>query len=393
MGYLRAFVTLLVIAHHAVLAYHPYAPPPVHDPEAWAQKAWGAFPVVDAAKWSGVELFVGYNDTFFMSLMFFVSGLFVWSSLRRKGAASFVRARARRLGVPFALSALVLAPLAYYPAFLQVGDGGSFAHAWWSLSSWPAGPAWFLWVLLGFDLVAAVLTRVAPAWGDALGRAAAKVQRPAAFFGAMIAVGTVAYLPLASVVDPLAWGSFGPFFVQTSRVLHYAAWFFAGAGVGAFGVDRGLLEPGGRLARRWGRWIGLSLAAYAVEMVLVVLIFSAIGKGQAPSKVLLTTANVGFVVTCAASCMAFLAIFVRFAKPSRAWDSLSANAYGMYVVHYAIVSWLQYAMLGAHTSGVMKGIVVATAATFLSWAATSVARRTLRFVPWSPAMRSAASPS
>ena len=27
IGYLRAFITLLVVAHHSVLAYHPYAPP------------------------------------------------------------------------------------------------------------------------------------------------------------------------------------------------------------------------------------------------------------------------------------------------------------------------------------------------------------------------------
>lgn len=42
-GYLRAFVTLLVLAHHSMLAYHPYAPPPpaslVPQPR-W----WEAFP-------------------------------------------------------------------------------------------------------------------------------------------------------------------------------------------------------------------------------------------------------------------------------------------------------------------------------------------------------------
>jgi hypothetical protein len=27
IGYLRAFITVLVLAHHAVLAYHPFAPP------------------------------------------------------------------------------------------------------------------------------------------------------------------------------------------------------------------------------------------------------------------------------------------------------------------------------------------------------------------------------
>jgi len=32
-------------------------------------------------------------------------------------------------------------------------------------------------------------------------------------------------------------------------------------------------------------------------------------------------------------------------KANKIWDSLTANAYGIYLVHYAFVSWLQYALL------------------------------------------------
>src|SRR5215472_221653 len=49
VGYLRAFVTLLVVAHHAVLAYHPYSPPPPIS--LVASPMWQIFPVVDAHKW------------------------------------------------------------------------------------------------------------------------------------------------------------------------------------------------------------------------------------------------------------------------------------------------------------------------------------------------------
>jgi hypothetical protein len=63
IGYLRAFITVLVLAHHAVLAYHPFAPPApaslVTQPR-W----WQAFPVVDSQRWSGFALFVGFNDVF-----------------------------------------------------------------------------------------------------------------------------------------------------------------------------------------------------------------------------------------------------------------------------------------------------------------------------------------
>ena len=96
IGYLRAFITVLVLAHHAVLAYHPFAPP-VPASLVTQPRWWQAFPVVDSQRWSGFALFVGFNDVVFMSLMFFLSGLFVWRSLDRKGAAGFLRDRVLKL--------------------------------------------------------------------------------------------------------------------------------------------------------------------------------------------------------------------------------------------------------------------------------------------------------
>ena len=117
MGYLRAFVTALVIVHHTLLGYHPFAPPPnatlLADP-----RLWPAFPVVDAQRSMAASLIVGFNEAFFMSLMFLLSGLFAWQSIQRRGPAAFIRTRALRLGLPFAVGSLLLAPLAYYPAYL-----------------------------------------------------------------------------------------------------------------------------------------------------------------------------------------------------------------------------------------------------------------------------------
>src|SRR5262249_12193863 len=144
MGYLRAFITLLVVGQHSVLAYHPYAPPPPTSLGA-APMLWPAFPVVDVVRWPGIDLFVGFNDVFFMSLMFLVSGVFLWPSLERKGAARYLADRFRRLGIPFAVCAALLAPLAYIPTYLQSGGHrvNGFGSAWHGLPFWPAGPAWF----------------------------------------------------------------------------------------------------------------------------------------------------------------------------------------------------------------------------------------------------------
>jgi surface polysaccharide O-acyltransferase-like enzyme len=56
-------------------------------------------------------------------------------------------------------------------------------------------------------------------------------------------------------------------------------------------------------------------------------------------------------------------------------DSLRDNAYGMYLIHYAFVSWLQYALLKATLPAIAKGSVGFLATLALSWSVTAVLRR------------------
>jgi acyltransferase-like protein len=106
-----------------------------------------------------------------MSLFFFLSGLFVWQSLERKGVRTFLRDRIVRLGIPFAFVVALLMPLANYPTYLQTATDPSFTAFWghWlALPFWPCGPMWFLWLLLVADFAAAAVHQFAPRWGDTL---------------------------------------------------------------------------------------------------------------------------------------------------------------------------------------------------------------------------------
>src|ERR1700716_1815325 len=165
------FVTLLVLLHHSVINYTYFG----HG---------------DPMRWLGFDLVVLFNDSFFMAFMFFVSGLFVRDSLVRKGAAVFLRERAWRLGVPFLISIFVLMPIAYYPTFLRYHLPGttdfSFMHFWRNIfvvGPWPNGPAWFLWVLLALDAVAAMGWCFAPGVIKTLSRMAVGLRdRPIIVF-------------------------------------------------------------------------------------------------------------------------------------------------------------------------------------------------------------------
>jgi hypothetical protein len=375
LGSLRAFITVVVVAHHAFLAYHPYAPPPARS--LGESLLWTAFPIVDSRRAPGIDLIVGFNETYFMSLMFLLAGVFAWASLKRKGPAGYVRDRVRRLGIPFVAGAAILAPLAYYPAWLQAGTAaGPFWTQWLALGAWPAGPVWFLWVLLAFGCVAAGIADVFPRAGETLGAMSGRLStRPIAWFAALVAVSAIAYLPMAAVFTPEHWTMFGPFFVQTSRILHYAVYFFAGLSLGAWGVDRGLLTSDGTLARRWPLWVMASLAAFVVTVALVLTIVSTFTMGG-PSKGLLTAANASFVVSCASSSLAFIALFLRFGRrsgPIR--DSLAANAYGIFLLHYVAVTWLQLALLDLEISGWLKATAVFVGAVTISWCVSAALRR------------------
>jgi peptidoglycan/LPS O-acetylase OafA/YrhL len=56
---------------------------------------------------------------------------------------------------------------------------------------------------------------------------------------------------------------------------------------------------------------------------------------------------------------------------SRVLDSLSLNAYSIYLVHYVIVVWLQYALFDASLGAIAKAAIVFAAGLALSWAVSA----------------------
>ena len=109
IDYLRTTLTLMVVAHHSMLAYTTWAS--FNREHVFRSTA----PIVDSSRWVILNFAENFNDVFFMSLMFFISGLFAYPAIRRHGASSFSRDRLLRLGLPFAVAVCGLMPLAFYP--------------------------------------------------------------------------------------------------------------------------------------------------------------------------------------------------------------------------------------------------------------------------------------
>jgi len=366
----------MVVAFHAFIAYlgsQPASPLPFDEPPF----GWRANPIVDSARWFGFDLFCAFQYIYLMHLLFFLSGLFVWPSLSRKGARTFLYDRLVRIGVPFAVGLYVLMPLSYYPVYRVTAvdpSWSAFWSHWTALPFWPGGPMWFLWFLLALNIAAAGMYRLAPRSGEFLARLAAKgAADPGRFFIALVAVLALAYVPVAAVFTPWQWVEFGPFGFQPGPAVQYILFFFAGVGVGAYGLERGLLASDAMLARRWGFWLAGIPASFVLWIVPTGLIVKGHGAALPGLQIL---ADLGAVLFAASACFGLSAVFLRFAAVRLPiLDGVSDNAYGIYLFHYVFVLWTQYLLLDVSLPAIAKGGIVLAVSIVLSWAASAALRR------------------
>src|SRR3981189_2208010 len=150
----RTFLTLVVLVHHAVIPYT-------------------YFGHTDPTSWLGFDAIVFATDSLFMARFFFLSGFCVGPGLPHKAPHIFLRDRLLRLGLPFAIAAFTIIPIAYYAIALRQHPDIGFRAFWGEpLTGGPApnGPLWFVWVLLAFDISASLLYRLSPRLVDPINR-------------------------------------------------------------------------------------------------------------------------------------------------------------------------------------------------------------------------------
>jgi surface polysaccharide O-acyltransferase-like enzyme len=357
----RTFLTLVVLLHHAIIPYT-------------------YFGHTDPKSWIGFDMIVLATDSFFMAMFFFLSGLFVWPGIARKGPANYLRDRLTRLGLPFVICAFTIIPIAYYAISLRQHPEIGFTEFWWTTITkgpWPSGPIWFLWVLFGFDLVACVLFRLSRNLLDPINRLSLHGRRrPAEFFAVMFAVTAALYIPGRIHFGPGSWFEFGPFSVQHGRVLLYATYFFFGAGIGVLNMDRGLLAADGRMARVTWDWMVLALVPYCLMWVLIYIKREILGNPPLLPHWYEGIYGFCFAAFSVAIMFLILAYFLRFKQSGWSMlDPMQADAYGMFLVHYPIVLWLQYWLFDFDLPAIVKAVIVFVLTVLLSWAATAALRK------------------
>jgi surface polysaccharide O-acyltransferase-like enzyme len=361
----RTFITLSVVFYHSVINYTYFG--------------IGG----DRMRWIGFDLVVLFNDSYFMACMFLLSGLFVHGSLARGGASGFLARRAWRLGVPFLASIFVVMPIAYFRYYATEFNVAQYLWRMVSVGPWSPGSAWFIAVLLVFDAIAALIGAMAPGAFEAFGkRITALGDRPKTAFVAFLLFSIAIYLPLHLLFGDSSWLTAGhyPFVIQSSRILLYAGYFLVGVAIGAASLRGGLLAENGALARRWLTWFAAALLFYAAIVGLVYVHRSGMIDLRSPPLWWRTAYGFAFALFCGSMTSAAPAFFLRFARsPIPLLDAMQPSAYGIYLLHFIPLVWLQYLIYDPAWPAFVKFAIVFAGTLSSSWAAT-IALRKIPFV-------------
>jgi hypothetical protein len=183
--------------------------------------------VIDDSNSFGMALLVVFLDSFPMSSLFFLAGYFAPPSLAKRGASRFLYDKFMRIGLPWIIGVLFVAPFFAYASYVKFGLGPVSAFAF--MKDFFFGPFyqqghyWFLGLLFLFLALYAVLRKD----GEPRGRARLS---PVTLIAVLWLVSVISYYLAAYFIKPaVEWVNIGyVLYFQHARVIGYAGFFALG---------------------------------------------------------------------------------------------------------------------------------------------------------------------
>ncbi len=371
IDYLRSFLTVLVVAHHSSLAYTTFA---YFDNKTYINST---NPIVDNSRWIGMDIFENFNDIFFMPLMFFISGLFVYRGIVKKGSQTFFAERFKRLGIPFIVGVSIIIPIAYLPSFHLSNSSFNislFINDYLINQQFPVGPPWFIWVLLFFNAVAVIIPSK---FYVSLSKSITQLAKnPLRFFIIFFVVASLAFIPISLWVGQYKWTGFGPFDFQVNRVFLYFIFFIFGTSIGSSNWENIFFTNNKFLNKSWQFWLTICLFSYLLVELFNYNVWNIVREGKLGVNSAWLVFDLVFVASCISSSFAFISIFKQnIQKESSLWTNLSANAFGIYLLHYIFITWLQFAFLNVSLPVLIKFLIVFFVTLTASWTIVNFVRK------------------
>lgn len=388
IDYLRGFFITIVVIQHSILAYSL----------SWGNKEW-FYP--DTLGYRSVIFDVIFltTDSFALPMLFFVAGMFILTSLRKRGYWGFLKERFIRLGIPFIIGIPVICPLLVYPRYKLNHPDIDYISFWFSeiffTEKIQGGPFWFLYFLFLLTLVSVFFTLIFQYFPSMKKKLMSLVRflsqmiisKPLTSFIFFCLISFVLLGVSDLIWGPRWWIGFKKiFYVQGARFLLFVFYFF----MGMLFSESKLLSNSDLLTYLskklpiliffsllcWIIYVSFSLiylydGAYSVE---VNLFFHRGGKlldvfpvilSEAP-KVLLR--NLFFSFFCVSMSVTIVIFFYQFLnKYSVVWNSLALSSYGIYLTHEPIAVWSHWFFYDKDIFSLIKAVITFILSLGLSW--------------------------
>jgi surface polysaccharide O-acyltransferase-like enzyme len=344
----RVALMVMVVIHHSILAYVP--------------SGTGA-QINDPSNFIWFEKMALYFDNFFMFTFFMLSGLFVIRGIHKKGSLGFIIDRFIRLMVPFGIVTLLINPIAQYYSYsyyyqLHINFSSFFEFYKAVFGDGAAFQLWFLWVLFVFDILVVVLFKLVGRNVNGNFKKGMKLFKNEFIFLLIMVV--ISYLLYSPLVDAVGNGFImiaDPFNLQLSRIGVYFLYFLVGVLVGNAGFENTFWRRGKPLLKAI---LYLSVSILFTVIMSYYLAYVTSGKITSSDDIKgiitllkLLTILISFSVTVG---LVYLSTLQQ--KKNEIVAYLSDYSMGIYILHYVVVTVLQFYLISVNVLPLFKGILV-----------------------------------
>jgi peptidoglycan/LPS O-acetylase OafA/YrhL len=362
---LRSLNILGTVAFHASLSYSPY----IIDNQFEVLKA---FPLIQTNQpVLGVDILLGLRLSYAMQLMFYISGLFVWRSLRKRGWRQYIHTRLKRLLIPFACGYLIIMPITYAAAMVQNERSITDILITVTKSFMPGtagfGQLWFLLLLFAFDLIAATIY----AWHHEYLEKKLQNTSSTMLYGLLVVSVIAGYLLLVNSADRSGWTRIvGNLIAPLPRIGMYAAYFTVGIISGYLGLKERtkaafLFTPCSNLKPKIP--VGFMTVALFIASGLA-RAYVEINKNILENQLAWLAINTLYPITGLFIVMSLILLAKRHLNfNSPLMRNLNKNSYGIYIIHWAYVSWIQLVLTHVNTPAAINPWIATCIAIPASW--------------------------
>jgi fucose 4-O-acetylase-like acetyltransferase len=340
---LRTFIIFLVILYHAGGVYEPTG-------------FWASFWIVDdpsTNELAGLPLLI--IDMFVMPALFFISGYFVLPSLKKKSGWEFLKAKFKRLIVPWIIVVLIFIPL-YKVIFLYSRNLPQ--EAWTTYFHFSSGNIssqswlWFLPVLFLFNLLYLLLSKAN--WIPE------KISMKSTV-AAVFIIGVLASFAI-DIFKISGWTLSALIDFQNERVIMYFLVFL----LGSLGFQQKVFasKPVGKKL-----YIGVWLTAWIPIVVYIIfLIFPLVSSEEFIISAVIDRLILWIGFYLSLTCLLYLLIetFWRYGdKTGKIGNELNLNSYYVYLIHVIVLGVIAWALLDSSMPSVLKFLTL-TLSTYLA---------------------------